>query len=652
MFIGVIWSAIWGVITGIIGGEWLGQGGTSTEDTPPQPLSRKPEGEVGRPVIAPKPFVSSGRDGIKVKTTPPTGENAPKIPDPPTIRAAGVWADIHDILAWPFPEIWEWVEGQPGTVPWLINKLRNRPPELIPQDPTTSNFKFGKLLTGNMSLEVLPRWEWTFAVDEQTQTDHHQESFEAYTYWLANQAEGIPLPSDYSGNFYDQGSLVWPLDPRDFSGGITMLFGARFLGELLANWWTRSLNYDAATLRGVIYFDIEITQSRATWERNYSEDGSEVDSLANTEGLALSLANIIFDYRVTQALQGETVVKPRIIVENGGLGGNSKLDKILAVKDFPFNVPISLLIEPGDLEGMSQAEIEERAYEKIESIPQLILWLTKALDELIGKFPITMEIGESDLLNLNDEFAAWKRKGKNPNPNLPFYLQDDKLISYRQEGKRIIKTVKVPNLAEAIAEIMGGGLAEGQRQGLAIELLSRCLLEIGSTKNVGVQTGAWVDAIADYLGFATKDRIAEVEYTYNPVIDKEKDGKSMARLLTPTKVLTSLPEYEDTQTMETHMGVMREIHAIVKTALTEGVGKTDGQLKQRLKDYAELLGIKTRETDRNGNPIPEGPDDFDQLLEKIERGFIDQPGITDQEKPYGREYELRPRIRRLTNPEE
>jgi hypothetical protein len=80
------------------------------------------------------------------------------------------------------------------------------------------------------------------------------------------------------------------------------------------------------------------------------------------------------------------------------------------------------------------------------------------------------------------------------------------------------------------------------------------------------------------------------------------------------------------------------MHGIIKAAHTEGIGKTDGQLKKRLLDYAAELGIFPTPP-----PKPPGqesePDDFDRFLERIEWGFIDQPGSDTNYKPYNREYE-------------
>jgi hypothetical protein len=308
-------------------------------------------------------------------------------------------------------------------------------------------------------------------------------------------------------------------------------------------------------------------------------------------------------------------------------------------------------LEPEDIKGKSDEEI----YEKIESIPQLLLWLTKALDELIGKFPITMEIAENDLLDMNDEYAEWK---SNPPPDisdLPFYLQNDKTVSYREANGVIVKTVKIPNLAEAVAEILGAGIVDRQTSNLSIELLSRIITEIGSTKNVATSANAWSEAVADYLGFATKDLIKEIDFCYNPIAEvKQNQPISWKKLLEPTKVKTPLPEFNDNLTFEAKFELIKEIHAIVKAALTEGIGKSDAQMLRQLKNFAAEMGVIPKSSDNNNDGIPDQEqelDDFDRFLEDAEWGFITKgAGASDvTPQPYGRELSKRPKIRRLGN---
>jgi hypothetical protein len=639
------------ILTGIIGGEWLGQGGTSTQDVPPVPLKPNPPDErtPTKPVAKPKPNKPSGREGVKVDVNPPVGTNIPRFPKPPEIKPSR--KSEPEIITASLPPRWKW--GPFWAIPefieqirdWLFDDLRTLPG--VGESPS-AQFQFGKLLTGNMTLDVITRTEWTYIVTTADQKAHHQESYEGYQAWLANQVAGIPYPADYRGNFYDQCAILWPFDPRDFSAGLTLLFGARFLGDLFANMWTRSLNYDAATLRGVVYYDVDIVQMPAPWERVYLEGNpEEADNNLSIEGLMTEIAEAIAAYRASQNPQGATPPSPpRLKMEAATFSGG--LAKVLAVNDFPFKVPVSLLLEKEDIEGLDDPE---KAYEKIESIPQLILWLTKALDELIGKFPIKMEIAESDLVNLKEEFEAWEGGNREPDPSLPFYLQNDKLISYRKQGGKIVKSIKIPNLAEAVAEMLGADLISQQNQTLGLELATRSLLETGSSKHLGVQVHALAEAIADYLGFESRDKEIDVEYTYNPALPKDKAEGSYKRLLKPSTVQTTIMEFVGKNGLEKTVATIQETHGIVKAALTEGIGSSDAQLKRRLLAYAAELGIKPK-----GQPRPPGEeppkDDFDNLLERIEWGFIDQPGMDQNLKPYGRDYSKRPRIKRLTKENE
>jgi hypothetical protein len=254
---------------------------------------------------------------------------------------------------------------------------------------------------------------------------------------------------------------------------------------------------------------------------------------------------------------------------------------------------------------------------------------------------------------MNDEYAEYK---SNPPPDisdLPFYLQNDKMVSYREANGVIVKTVKVPNLAEAIAEILGINLAEKTSNDLAVEMLTRTMTEIGSTKAVAVNANAWIEAVADYLGFESKDIVQNVEYTYNPLLQTKSDKPiSWQQLLKPTEVPTSMPQFNDKLTFEAKFELIKEIHAIVKAALTEGIGKSDGQMLSRIKAFAKEMGVVAKNPDKNNDGESDQPkekDDFDRFLEDVEYGFIGQGAwATDgQTKPYGRELGQRPRIKRL-----
>lgn len=588
--------------------------------------------------VPPKAYEPVGDTEYKVPLPPPPQAPPPgkKYSPPPTIRTP---APVEETYIQPdqagFPNWWQWLPGPwQDATSWLLRKK----PKVHQPTAVKGLFQFGRLMVDNHSEAPLPMPEWDYMVEASESQEALQASADAFAWWLAKNG-GAPNPGPQVGDFYDQGALLWAVDLRAYNQGLALMYGVQAPADAFANMWIRSRNALSMIPRGTTHQSLEVIPVSAVNQRNYYEWQAEVDSAVGGAGLALSLA------RLMQAFE-EPI--PRIVLENSG-GGLKQIQRALASDQFPFNVPVSLLLEPEDIKGKADEEI----YEQIESIPQLLLWLTKALDELIGKFPITMEIAENDLLDMNDEYAEWK---SNPPPDisdLPFYLQNDKLVSYREVNGIIVKTVKIPNLAEAVAEILGAGMIDRQVANVSIELLTRIINEVGSTKNVATSANAWSEAIADYLGFATKDLIQEIDFTYNPIAEiKQGQPISWKQLLHPTTVKTPLPEFNDKLTFESKFELIKEIHAIVKAALTEGIGKSDAQMVRQLKAFAKEMGVTPKEPDQNndGNPDqPREPDDFDRFLEDVEYGFIGQGAwATDaQTKPYGRELGQRPRIKRL-----
>ena len=64
-------------------------------------------------------------------------------------------------------------------------------------------------------------------------------------------------------------------------------------------------------------------------------------------------------------------------------------------------------------------------------------------------------------------------------------------------------------------------------------------------------------------------------------------------------------------------------------------------------DLLKNIGLNDDPNEGDG----EVQDDFDIWLNAAETGFIDQPGITDAINPYGREFERRPKIRKIGSPD-
>ncbi|WLT39554.1 hypothetical protein NON20_08755 [Synechocystis sp. B12] len=172
--------------------------------------------------------------------------------------------------------IWKFV--QTAYAGWVAyNAVRNVIDGLQVKPIATTepdSFKFGKLTAHNYSPTEQTQIEWGEIVSADEIQNHHQESFEGFALWLANQSGKIDnqfYDKNNKGDFYDQGALVWPMDVRDFSGGMFLMFGSRTIGDVFANYWTRSLNAERASLRGVTWAEVKPQPLKPSWERNYTE---------------------------------------------------------------------------------------------------------------------------------------------------------------------------------------------------------------------------------------------------------------------------------------------------------------------------------------------------------------------------------------------
>lgn len=304
-------------------------------------ITRNRERESCKPLIQPQPYVPSGNGGGGVsvnvpKSSPkPTQPKRPPAIETPEVDLALVGAVPQVVVA--LGSLWKfattayagWVAA--NAVRDVIDGLQTKPIATTNED----GFKFGKLLGHNHLPEENTQIEWEEIVSGDQIQQHHQESFDGFSYWLANQTGKIDDPTydaENKGDFYDQGALLWPMDQRDFSGGVFLMFGAKTVGDVFANYWTRSLNAERASLRGVTWSDIKPQPLKPSWERNYKEKGEDSDSNTAEGGLAQSMSSLIAKGAIINATKPGVGSKPgtapRVKLENTNMnktGGKAGL---------------------------------------------------------------------------------------------------------------------------------------------------------------------------------------------------------------------------------------------------------------------------------------------------------------------------------------
>jgi hypothetical protein len=290
---------------------------------------KEAEQEKAKPVVPPKPYVpasgggGSSGSGVKVSIPKPSPKPAPPKP-PPTIEVQQGLVGAPVKVVTTLGTIWKFVTtAYAGWVAFnavreVVEGLQVKPIATTEPD----GFKFGKLTAHNYSPTEQTQIEWGEIVGGDEIQKHHQESFEGFALWLANQTGKIDnqtYDTNNKGDFYDQGALVWPMDTRDFSGGVFLMFGSKTVGDVFANYWTRSLNAERASLRGVTWADVKPQPLKPSWERNYSEKKEESGAGATAEGeLAESISNLIAAGAVMNPTKPgqKRNVKPTVKLEN------------------------------------------------------------------------------------------------------------------------------------------------------------------------------------------------------------------------------------------------------------------------------------------------------------------------------------------------
>lgn len=266
-------------------------------------------------------------------------------------------------------------------------------------------------------------------------------------------------------------------------------------------------------------------------------------------------------------------------------------------------------------ESLSE-ELKEKYYQEVYSLSELATWQTKQLDNVLGSFPIEIDIKDNDLIEVGEQ------------------------------GLKI----SLPNLAETLAELVGNSIEQQAVVDALMNITLRNLQETGSSKMQAVKNNYQLEAIADYLGFKLAKKKKKVQFTYNPLYGSDKkesekeEKESLTEALEPTEVEIDIIDFDDETSLEEHMMTLVEAARITKAANWRTVDPNNIKaLKDLFLDAGKLLNNEEE-------PPPgkkEDKQDFDLFLEDVEKGFTTTPGITDDKNPYGKNYERRPRIREI-----
>ncbi|MGL6339169.1 MAG: hypothetical protein ACRC80_08520 [Waterburya sp.] len=235
---------------------------------------------------------------------------------------------------------------------------------------------------------------------------------------------------------------------------------------------------------------------------------------------------------------------------------------------------------------------------KLKSPAQAFGYLIKTIDELMGEFPIKIQIEDANAT---------------------------------QAGNQKLE-LELPNLAEGIAEIFGLLVATNQSSQVNTALITDNLMV--STQGL-ISSNVTQDlalANADYLGYGLQQEERKLKLPFNP------EGEQFSELIKPSEMSYESYDNKDDKNLQHDMVRLVEAASIIKASLFKKFGMNN--LTEEVKKYLE--GLKTENNENFDDPS------WNKFLEEVERGFGNFQ-VKNPSEPYGESLNNRPLIRDLTN---
>lgn len=276
----------------------------------------------------------------------------------------------------------------------------------------------------------------------------------------------------------------------------------------------------------------------------------------------------------------------------------NKLLEVVGIDDFPINVPETLIASIAQTDLVNPPSI---SHKDLTSIPQLIHWFVERFDEVMGQWVVPIEVKDTDPTTVGDQ---------------------SKLMVF-------------PNIAELLAEMMMIMFQVSINSEVLTNISTRLLMEAGQDKQQNFITYKLLQSLTDYVGYSYKDKIVEMPLLFDP------KAKSFDKMLTEVQIKVPVPEFDEKFNLQADFMRFRKAASILDSVYFRKVdpnGDIKAQLMKRLFDLRDLLKEANKEDDN-----------FKEFLKQVEAGFTGTPGVGDSTKPYGRDYEDRPKIRDINS---
>ncbi|WAK74602.1 hypothetical protein AP9108_34620 [Arthrospira sp. PCC 9108] len=479
------------------------------------------------------------------------------------------------------------------------------------QEATTSNFRLNKI-----GLDVFIEWEESWHDSEYNYEEpiivhndyiKHRKLYPLKPYYMNSGCERVSLYGSGFNSFYNSEYNASCRDPNRLM--ISPLFGSIFYRLTPATTWTDVTTVwtkdPEAMLEYIHLWEVPYIdrghQSYYEYESDVLWDAYRGRSYENTrwypvfptstrlnytslDGPRIWENTRNYSYKLWILSEDKDYLPPENNVRQITIpdmneeccGMIRRIYEFLDPESFPAEMPTKITVD---------ADNPDNGIKEIKTLPEWLMYRFDIDDERWGEFEVKVEINDINLLSEEQEEV----------------------------------TIKLPNIAESIAEIFGLVMEIAISHQVTQNAVLTCLHEAGLAHAAAFKAGREVSEILDYLGFKTEEKYEKLKTAFTPEADNFEE------LLEPNESKVKITNQKNAkETLETALNQIKEIFSIVRAQGTLQVNGNDPS-KDILADLTRLYDsmkkqdeIREQETNKVKELLKK---DFPDI--KIETELID-----------------------------
>lgn len=293
----------------------------------------------------------------------------------------------------------------------------------------------------------------------------------------------------------------------------------------------------------------------------------------------------------------------------------ASLDHYFSFTDFPKTLPASLIQKYNDRNQPIAIPTKT-----VNSWLELVEWLFRVFEELIGEFPLGLEI-------VTDKQEKPVLDGDG-NPVLDGDGNPQTEVEIQKE------VVRLPNISECLAEVYLLNHQSYLNSEVNLELMVKQISSLVVCQKVAIQNAYKLQALEDYLGCDFEIEVVDMPMPFTV------GAQSISVIKKPKTTKIEVAKYNQKRNFQDALAQLLHSAGVIKSLFWRSLPKDAESAASAFKGIIENQKA-TRDIIEKLDQ-----DNLDIDLEKIEQGFTSEAGISDS-TPYGLPLEQRPRIKQI-----